>query len=267
MKMSDINLPMSPKVKKTNFKGSPHYNLSVMKYLKNKYKNACVILPDVKSKKDLSHRDVSLRWIQKNEKDGYFSVPNNYWKYFSKCTNKRFIVFPFGFSCSNFMGHANYMIYDTQNKSLERFEPYGKSFKSCSNPTNIDNKIKKLFNDNLKNMRMGMGTSVKTSKILAGSDTGEGYPNFVETYYKPLDFLSSQSFQRLQEDEGEMRDENDPPGGYCSIWSCWYTELRLSNPDKDRKYIVKHAFKKLKESDLTLTEYIRNYAENVVKNC
>jgi hypothetical protein len=244
--MNELKLPMSPKVQKTSFKGSPQYNLSVMKYLKNKYKDACVILPDVNIKKDLSHVDVSLRWIQKDQKNGYFSIPNNYWKYFSKCTNKRFIVFPFGFSCSNFVGHANYMIYDLKNKSLERFEPYGKSFKSCSNPKNIDNKIKKLFNDNLRNMGIG---------------------NFVENYYKPVDFLNTRSFQRIQEDEGEMSDGSDPPGGYCAIWSCWYAELRLANPDKDRKYVINHALKKLKESELTLTEYIRNYAEYVVKNC
>ena len=239
--MSDLKMPMSPRVKKTSFKGSPQYNLSVMNYLKNKYKNACVILPSVKNKK-FSHIDVSLRWIQKDEKGGHFSIPDNYWNYFSKCMNKRFIVFPFGFSCSNFMGHANYMIYDRDTKSLERFEPYGKSFKSCSNPTNIDNKIKKLFNDNLKS-------------------------DFVENYYKPLDFLHTRSFQRIQEDEEEMSDGSDPPGGYCAIWSCWYAELRLSNPDKNRKYVVKNALAKLKNSDLSFTEYIRNYTENVVKNC
>lgn len=238
--MSVLIMPMSPRVKKTSFKGSPQYNLSVMKYLKNKYKNACVIIPNVNSLK-ISHLDVSLRWVQKNEKDGHFSIPKNYWSYFSKCKNVRFIVFPFGFSCSNFMGHANYMIYDRQNKSLERFEPYGKSFKSCSNPANIDNKIKKLFNENLG--------------------------NFVEKYYKPLDFLNTRSFQRIQEDEGEMEDKKDPPGGYCAIWSCWYAELRLSNPDKNRSYVVRNALKKLKDNELSFTEYIRNYTENIVRNC
>ena len=64
-----------------------------------------------------------------------------------------------------------------------------------------------------------------------------------------------------------MDDNSDPPGGYCAIWSCWYAELRLANPNKDRKYVIKHALKKLKESDMTLTEYIRNYAEYVAKNC
>ena len=34
--MSDLKMPMSPRVKKTSFKGSPQYNLSVMNYLKNK---------------------------------------------------------------------------------------------------------------------------------------------------------------------------------------------------------------------------------------
>ena len=37
--MNSIRLPTSPKVKKTKFKGSPSYNLKVMKYLKNKNKD------------------------------------------------------------------------------------------------------------------------------------------------------------------------------------------------------------------------------------
>jgi hypothetical protein len=39
------------------------------------------------------------------------------------------------------MGHANYMIYDKKTKSLERFEPYGLSKRSCTNPKYLDKKI------------------------------------------------------------------------------------------------------------------------------
>jgi hypothetical protein len=238
--MVDLKMPMSPTVKKTNFKGTAEYSLCILKYLKNKYKDSCIIIPKLKKSKNLKHTDVSLRWIQLSEKEGHFSVPDKYWDIFSSCINKRFVVFPFGFSCSNFMGHANFMIYDRKTKSLERFEPYGKTLRKCSNPVNLDKKMKKLFNDNL------------------GDD-------FVQKYYQPLDFMSKESFQRQQEYENQVN-KDDPKGGFCVAWSCWYAELRLSNPDKCRNFIVNNAFKKLKEEE-SLTRYIRNYSAYIAKEC
>lgn len=239
--MNDFKIPRSPKVKRTPFKGSPSYNFSVLKYLKRKYTKYCVIIPKVTtSLNNLKHTDVSLRWVQTGEKDGHFSIPKNYWDYFERCEGKRFIIFPFGFNCSNYQGHANYMIYDRESRSLERFEPYGKSKRNCSNPKGLDSKIKRLFNQNL------------------GKD-------FVKEYFRPLDYLSRKSFQALQESEGEMT-KYDPSGGYCAAWSCWYAELRLSNPNKNRKYVVKKALDELMKGDESLTEYIRNYSAHIAKN-
>jgi len=239
--MNDLKIPRSPKVKRTPFKGSPEYNFIVLKYLKRKYSKSCVIIPKINvSMKDLKHTDVSLRWIQTSCKEGHFSIPKNYWDCFERCQSKRFIIFPFGFSCSNYKGHANYMIYDRSTRSLERFEPYGKTRRKCSNPKGLDSKIKKLFNENL------------------GKD-------FIKHYYKPLDYLSRNSFQAIQESEDEMT-KYDPPGGFCAAWSCWYAEVRLSNPDKNRKYIVKKALDDLMYKHESLTEYIRNYSAYIAKN-
>ena len=82
---NDIKLPRSPKVKKTKFKGSPRYNLKVMKYLQNKYEEHCVIIPTInKNNEILEHTDVSLRWIQTKGKNGYLHIPKNFWKEFQK---------------------------------------------------------------------------------------------------------------------------------------------------------------------------------------
>ena len=83
-------------------------------------------------------------------------------------------------------------------------------------------------------------------------------------YYK----RNLRDFRRLireQENEDEMTAENDAPGGYCVIWSCWYAELRLSNCDKNRKCIVKLALKNIKNNNITLTQYIRNYSVEILK--
>lgn len=260
---SKIELP------KTEFEGSAYFNVIVMYFLSHKHDNSCVILNhpyDVdKSKSPDNHkhdkscvllpksldnipseqREVSLRYIEEKS-GGYISVPKpekEFWKQFGKCSSKRFVVMPFGYNCLD-SGHANYLLYDKKNKSLERFESYGRIEKEdkCLNPGNIDTKIKKLFQDNL-------GKS------------------FVKQYYKPLAFCPSKNFQTIQEDEKEMT--SDDPVGFCSVWSAWYIDLRLSNPDVDRKEIVKIALgqlKKLKkEKGVSFTTFIRNYSNLIVE--
>lgn len=234
--MKEINLPHSPIVKKTRFQGSPEYNLRAMKYLQKKFSDCCVIIPKVSSN-NFTHQDISLRWIQTNKRSGKFSIPDDFWKLFIKCNDKRFIIFPFGFTCITSGGHANYMIYDKDTHSIERFESYGKSKRQCTNPVGIDAKLNKLFKANLGN-------------------------DFIKKYYKPLDFMSSKSFQSVQEDEKENK-PGDPEGGFCAAFCCWYAELRLSNPNKDRKRLVKIALERLQNSDISLTEYIRGYSTNI----
>lgn len=234
-----IIIPYSPSYKKTNFKGTAEYNLKVMKYLQKQYKNHCIIIPTVKNKKNIQHEDVSLRWIQTNGKNGKFSIPENYWKLFNKCKNKRFILFPFGFTCLNNQGHANYMIYDKENKTLERFEPYGKTKRDCTNPVDIDNKIKKLFQENL------------------GKD-------FIKKYYKPLDYLDYSSIQKQQEDEGEKQ-SSDPSGGFCAAFVSLFAELRIKNPNKNRKLLINTAIQLIKKKYGSLTKYIRAYSQNLVQ--
>ena len=221
---------------KTTFKGCPYYNLITMIYIECMFKKiATVIIPDINLNKTFNHRYLSLRWIQ-SKKNGYISVPKNFWKHF-KNENKRFIVMPFGFNCDDVTGHSNYLVYDSEFRSMERFEPYGKPFKACLNPKDLDKKILELFRKNI------------------GDD-------FIEEYYKPLDFSPVASFQKIQEKENEMTD--DDPDGFCPVWCVWYIELRLSNPDVDRKELVQKAIKLL-DKKKSYTCYIRGYANKLVE--
>ena len=291
--VKDIILPNGNKqIKKTTFEGSAYFNVVVMYFLSHKHDNCCVIYPnnyDPDMKKTLSwfkdgltheHTDacvllpkklnhipdeqtkVSLRWIQKKKKrskknkvltinsilddesDGYISVPKNFWEKFTSCSSKRFVVFPFGYTCLD-SGHANYMIYDRELKTLSRFEPFGKVVSACLNPPNLDKKIFELF----------------TKKL--GVD-------YIKEYYPPEAFLPYESFQTIQENEKVWvnRKEDDEPVGYCSVWSAWFIDLRLSNPDVDKDELVKLAMNRLKklkaETGLTFTSFIRNYSGLIV---
>jgi len=232
----------------TYFKGSPNYNLLVMLYFKYKYKNECTVIPlnfeeiySVFNKRGLRirHEDVSIRYIEEKNK---LSFPDEFWNYFLSCIDDpyiRYIIFPFGFTCKD-SGHANYMVYDTKLKSLERFEPHGQTFGKCvSEP--VDEMILEAFKENL------------------GKD-------FVKTYYKPLDFcppINLQTIQERQKEIGRNRKKiirpNDPVG-FCAAWAAFYADLRLLHPDIDRKELIRYAINEIHNQTNNFTTFIRNYS-------
>ena len=103
MKSTELKIPSGVKVKKTSFEGTPWYNLVGMKYLNKKYDNNCVVMPNKRNPRD--HSDISLRWIQTNGTGGYIHIPDTFWDEFMKhlkhSHDKRFILFPFGFTCKS----------------------------------------------------------------------------------------------------------------------------------------------------------------------
>ena len=228
--ISDITIPEGNKVTNTPFKGNPEYNLKVMKYLAHKYNKDCVVIPDNRLKGSLKQSEVSLRWNEENV-DGYISIPKGFWKSLDKCKGKRrFIIFPFGFTCMDGTGHANYMIYDYKTKNIERFEPYGYKPNKCINAPGLDEAIYGLLKEKWE----------------------------INNYYKPLDFMPKIGPQTIQKREKDETD-NDPTG-FCSMWAAWYADLRLANPDTPRDEIIKRAIEELNDRPETFTEFIRNYS-------
>ena len=142
-----IKLPRGKYNNLKYFEGTPWFNLVAMHYLTTKHKDSCVVIPYKNEPGD--HTDVSIRWIQTKGKNGYLHIPKNFWKEFQKhldhSSDKRFIIFPFGFSCIKNGGHANYLIYDIKNKILERFDSLGKVKSNCLNSEEVDKKIHELF--------------------------------------------------------------------------------------------------------------------------
>ena len=54
------------------------------------------------------------------------------------------------------------------------------------------------------------------------------------------------------------------PGGFCALWSIWYTDMRLTYPHIDRKKLVKKMIKSIKEQNISFRNLIRNYSKNVL---
>ena len=85
----------------------------------------------------------------------------------------------------------------------------------------------------------------------------------IDKVYAPLSFCPIQSFQAVQHFEGEKN--TGDPAGFCATWSVWYADTRLANPNKTRKKVVDMALYKLKNDELSMTQYIRSYSVFIKK--
>ena len=63
--------------------------------------------------------------------------------------------------------------------------------------------------------------------------------------------------------ENKKREIGDPEG-YCALWSIWYTDMRLTYKDYDRKKLVKLLLKIIKLNNISFKNMIRNYGKNII---
>lgn len=240
--VSNIHLMEPILVTKTNFHGSPWYEMVAMIYLLYKYPKDCVAIPHgllagknkltTKAQQVKHFSQTSLDW---SEIKMEFTVPSGLWTAVKSCLKKdvNFIVLPMGFTCKNGMGHANFLIYDSNTKEMERFEPNGVMSQPCYNPPQLEKKIKSIFNKNVKN-------------------------DMITKVYDPLSFCPPVNFQKIQHWEKQKKPTD--PKGFCAAWSAWYADTRLANPRKTRKQVVDLALEKLEKNPQSFTDFIRSYA-------
>jgi hypothetical protein len=88
-------------------------------------------------------------------------------------------------------------------------------------------------------------------------------PQAIETAYdglKKLKDLGSQS----NTSETDTIHPTDP-SGFCSAWCLWYADLRMRNPTIERSKLISQAIDKIKSKPIKFRQFIRNYAEFIVK--
>lgn len=157
---------------------------------------------------------------------------------FKKCLNKgkRFVVIPLGIEMKN-GNHANYIIYDKVLNEVERFEPHGTTSPIGLNyrPSLLDDVLEKRFNT--FNMKI--------------------------KYIRPSNYLPKIGFQLFDSNERNKKRIGDP-GGFCALWSLWYTDMRLTYPEMDRRKLVKSLIKNIKNNHRSFKDVIRNYSKNII---
>jgi hypothetical protein len=129
--------------------------------------------------------------------------------------------------------HATILIYDFKRNSIERFDPYGDT-------TLIDDNIDDILEEELT------------------WNTGLNY-------VRPFEYLPTSSFQLISNENNGYNQKSGDFGGYCAAWCLWYLEHKIKNSKIDSKELVKKTLKKLVKMDISFSEYIRNYANNINK--
>ena len=217
-------------------------------YLLNKHSNACSTLTTNFIKNDDLCSYLSVMGFETNTKCEFMNFEivwiykklffsENFETNFKKCIDNkkiRFVIIPLGIEIPE-GSHANYIIFDKQTYELERFEPYG-----SNSPSNYD------YNEHLLDSIL----SFKFNEI------------YNIKYISPSKYLPKISFQYLDVYERKTKKIGDP-GGFCALWSIWYTDMRLTYPDYDRKILADKLLKDIRSEGLSFKNLIRNYSLNI----
>ena len=203
------------------FKNSPAFlgrsleTLASLYYLADKYKDLVQIyLPQSFG----GIRDASITWYSKMKNSGPF-FPVELIKLISPSLSsgaldkrRRFIIFPVQlFKTENdTLYHANILIYDTEKKFVERFEPYGHSSESYSESEEFDFLLK-YEHGRLDN------------------ELTDFFKHYDVEYRSSLSICPASSFQQLEESFEEYKIGD--PRGFCVAYCLLYVDARLSNPD------------------------------------
>ena len=153
-------------------------------------------------------------------------------------SKKRFIIIPIAIELPN-KAHANILIIDNQNKTIERFESSGANPPDgyYYNPDLLDKNLKSKFNRYFENYK----------------------------YLRPQDFLPSIGLNKLGElDLVSCRRFGDP-NGFCAVWCFWWAEQRLKYSYLDPKTLINELIKKIKLDRINAGNLIRNYSQNITK--
>lgn len=217
-------------------------------FLLNKHSNACSTLTTNFIKNDQLCSYLSVLGFEINKKCEFMNFEiiwiykklffsDNFTENFKRCVNNnkiRFVIIPLGIEIKE-GGHANYIIFDKESFSVERFEPYG-----AHSPSNYD------YNENLLDSLL----SFKFNEI---------YNNI--TYVSPIKYLPKIGFQYI--DVYEKKNNIGDPGGFCSLWAIWYVDMRLTHPDYDRKNLANKLLQEVRRTGISFKNLIRNYSVNV----
>ncbi len=228
MKLQNMTLLTQKPVKKTQFAGNAQIIYKCIKYLGEKHKDkVCIIKNQVKNSELIKRKkEFAFVW---NEVEKKLVVPKTVFKEIENC-EKRFVVCHLTLKTKR-ARHANILIFDKVNKTVERFDPHGEYMALKSK--NLDEVLTELFRRNLENFK----------------------------YITPLDFCPNIAFQRKENKLDKLKND---PGGFCAAWAIWYADMRLTYPDIPIDKLVDIAIDKIEKKHKSFKNFIRNYSQFLI---
>ena len=166
--------------------------------------------------------------------DKYYIHPylNNLINAERRKNNKRFAVLFLSVIYPDTL-HANIILYDFKNMTIERFEPYGGNI-TFNNIQDID----KILDEELT--------------------WNTGF-----TYLQPSKYLPDIGFQILSHEQYIYNKKTGDPEGFCLAWCLWFIETKMKNQNIISKELVLKVINRIKKSEVKFNEYIRNYSNKI----
>ena len=198
---------------------TPWQSLINILYLNFEHIDNCVPLV---AKKMPKRGDIMLQYDVLKEK---LNVPSHFLEELRKCLRdekKRFVTLPLDIVYGVDTLHSHFLVYDKRTGEMERFEP-----QESIDPVHqqaIDENLKSFFIDDV-------GETMKISR-----------------WYPPMDYCPTQGPRHLLNS-----------GGLCQVWSLWYTNTRLSNPDKTRNQVTTMALGEFKQDSQGFKNFVQSY--------
>lgn len=213
-------------------------------YLLKSHKNVCSILSDnvdtfYETCKTLDKNKCELLNFEVIWSDKKLSLGKNFAENFQKCMKKkRFTMIPLGIEMVE-GNHSSFLIYDSVVNEIERFETYGGGmtlYGTFYNPELLDMLLESKFKEIDENI----------------------------VYVRPYDFLPKIGFQLFDIIEKKKRRIGDPIG-FCSVWSLWWIDMRLTYYDIKRRDLAKILIDIIKRQNISFKNMIRNYSAKIIK--
>lgn len=147
-----------------------------------------------------------------------------------KYPDTKFILLKLTILSDKNFNHANMLIYDIENKYVERFDPYGKV--NFYESKQIDELLRSFFKDYFPDIK----------------------------YVSPAELTNGISFQIFSDERNNNNYVENDPTGFCVAWCLWYVEMRMKNNKIEPKSLIKRTIRHINKSEDKFKDYIRNYS-------
>jgi len=245
-KLKSLNKTGTKKI--LTFVGSNEVEAMFYLYLFKKYKSNCFLHDKNSTRRILG---ISILINEKYEPQETKEIEDqlkNLSKILLDCLKNldtKIIIIPVQLIFDNEGGHANLLIYRKNLNQIEHFEPHGKNFsRKQENINKIIEKWMKYFvlviNARLQVIKKPQIKFIESSEVCPYID----------------------GFQNLEAWSNLTKIAGVEPGGYCSAWSMFFTELCLKNPEIPSSTLINYVFNTLELMD---NMEKRNYLKNVIR--